>query len=293
MLIREQLEKKERFSSSEQVIAEKILELKESIKNMSIRELACQGYVSTSVIMHLIRKLGFESYNNFKESYIEEIRYLNAHFESIDANVPFEKEDNAVRVCESIGELYRETVDDTLRLISYIDYLKAVNMIDQSKNIYVLCAGPSLQLGKIFCDRMMRVGKQVHVSENFNEQYYQSLNGTKDDCYIVITYSATTLKTSEYLQNLKNSRSKTILITSFGHERWKGKVDVILSMTTREKIYSNIATYTSTVSTMMILDLLYSLYFHKHFDQAFETKKERALAYESNRKPSSKIMEEE
>ncbi len=43
----------------------------------------------------------------------------------------------------------------------------------------------------------------------------------------------------------------------------------------------------------MIFDLLYSLYFHAHFDEAFTMKRARSIVYEANRKPSVKIMAEE
>lgn len=61
----------------------------------------------------------------------------------------------------------------------------------------------------------------------------------------------------------------------------------------RTDLLSNIATYTSALSTTMIFDLLYSLYFHAHFDEAFTMKRARSIMYEANRKPSIKIMEEE
>ena len=34
-------------------------------------------------------------------------------------------------------------------------------MIDRSQNIYVLCIGVAIELGKIFADRMMRIGKML------------------------------------------------------------------------------------------------------------------------------------
>ncbi|MEY8256563.1 hypothetical protein AAK706_02405 [Erysipelotrichaceae bacterium 66-17] len=131
--------KKDDFSSSERIVAHTILESSSMLHHLSIRALAVRSYVSTTVIVHLLHKLGFESYNEFKERFLEEIRYLNSHFEEVDANVPFSKEDNAARVCESIGELYRETVEDTLSLIDHIDYLKAVRIMEQSRTIHVLC----------------------------------------------------------------------------------------------------------------------------------------------------------
>ena len=78
-----------------------------------------------------------------------------------------------------------------------------------------------------------------------------------------------------------------------GESPWQNKVDIILPMTTREKLYSNIATFTSTVSIMLIFDMLYSCYFYRHYDQSFQHKKAVALSYEPRRKASQKVMEED
>ena len=293
MLIIEKLERMEQLSEAEKEVAKKVIELKGQIKDMSIRELASDSYTSTSAVTRLCHKMGFRGYHDFKEKYLEEMKYLHEHFENIDANIPFLKDDNLAKVLGSVSELYQETAKDTLSLVDYFDYIEATKMIDRSQNIYVLCIGVAIELGKIFAVRMMRIGKNVIVSENVNEQFYQSYNATQDDTFILISYSGTTLKTKQYIENIVKRKAHSILITSRGESQWQDKVDIILPMTTREKLYSHIASYTSTVSIMLILDMLYSCYFHKHYDEAFQHKKEVALSYEPLRKASQKVMEED
>ena len=293
MLITERLENYPARSASEKSVALKILELQERIKNLSIRELASEAYCATSAVMRLCNKLGFSGYNEFKEKYLEEIHYLNQHFQNIDANIPFRKEDNLAKVCGSISELYQESAKDTLSLVNYFDYIEAVKLMKKSHNVYILCIGSFIELGKIFADRMMKIGRNVIVSENVNEQYYQSYNASKDDCFIIISYSGTTYKTKQYIYNIYQRQAHSILITNIGESIWKKYVDVILPMTTREKLYTNIASYTSTVSTMLILDMLYSCYFQQSFDQYLQHKREVAKKYEPNRKATHKIMEED
>lgn len=292
MLIIDKLKSFENLSEAEKSVAEKILELQDCIEDVSIRELAQKSFTSTSAITRLCHKLGFDGYHDFKIKYIKEIKYLNEHFDYIDANTPFSKEDNITKVMGSIGQLYQETAKDTLSLVNYFDYLTATKLLQKSTHIYVLCIGTSIELGKIFADRMMRIGKNVIVSDNVNEQYYQSYNSSPEDCFIVISYSGTTFKTKQFIENIYRNKAKSIFITSMGESTWKEKVDVILQMTTREKLYSHIAPYTSNVSTMLILDMLYSCYFYQNYDMHFEHKKELAKSYEPCRKASQKIMEE-
>lgn len=293
MLIIEKLEKMEHLSEAEKNVAKTIIELEDQIKDISIRELALQSYTSTSAVTRLCHKLGFKGYHDFKDKFLEEFKYIHEHFDQIDANIPFQKEDNLATVLGSVSELYQETAKDTLSLVDYFDYIEAVQIMERSHNIYVLCIGVAIELGKIFADRMMRIGRNIIVSDNLNEQYYQSYNASKDDCFIIVSYSGTTFKTKQFIENIINQQAKSIFITSIGESPWQDKVDVILPMTTREKLYSNIATFTSTVSIMLIFDMLYSCYFYRHYDQSFQHKKAVALSYEPRRKASQKVMEED
>lgn len=293
MLIIDRLKNIETLSEAEKSVAKKIIELQDNIKEVSIRELANMSFTSTSAITRLCHKVGFEGYNDFKEKYIEEIKYLNEHFDYVDANFPFSSKDNLARVMGSISELYQETAKDTFSLVNYFDYIEATKLLSHSRNVYILCIGTSIELGKIFADRMMRIGKNIIVSENVNEQFYQSYNASQDDCFIIISYSGTTLKTNQFIDNINKKKAKSILITSLGENQWKDQVNVTLSMTTREKLYSNIASFTSTVSTMLILDMLYSCYFHQNYEEFLRYKRNVAIDYEPNRKASHKVMEEE
>lgn len=293
MLIIDKLKGEETLTQTEKGVAQKVIELQDDLKKYSIRELADFCYVSTSVITRLCHKVGFDGYLQFKEKYLEEIKYLSEHFDYVDANLPFSKDDNLARVMASVSELYHETAKDTLSLVNYFDYIEAVKLIKRSQRVYILCIGSFIQLGHIFADRMMKIGKTIFVSDNVNEQYYQSYNSTSQDCFIIISYSGTTYKTKQFLENLKKSQAKTILITSVGESPWKKQVNVILTMTTREKLYTNIASYTTTVSTMLILDFLYSCYFYREYDVCLEHKREVAKAYEPNRTSTNIILKEE
>ena len=141
----------------------------------------------------------------------------------------------------------------------------------------------------------------THISEDGKTAIFDELNWTAEDVAafnkILIVACGTAyhagLVTKQYIENIVKRKAHSILITSRGESQWQDKVDIILPMTTREKLYSHIASYTSTVSIMLILDMLYSCYFHKHYDEAFQHKKEVALSYEPLRKASQKVMEED
>ncbi len=292
MLIIDQLKTYKALSEAEKSVANKLIELQNKIEDMSIRELAKSAFVSTSAVSRLCDKLGFNGFNDFKKKFLDEIKYENACFIDVDANFPFKKDDNLAKVVTSISELYKHTSEDTLSLVDYYELIKAVKLIKEAKNVYVICIGSSIEIGQIFAERMLRIGKSIVATDNVNMQYYYSRQSSPEDCFIVISYSGTTLKTTQDIEAIYQNKAKLILVTSVGHNKLKEKADVILTMTTRERLYTNIAPYTSTISTMIIFDMLYSAYFHTDYDYHLEYKREVAKAYEPNRKASQSIMEE-
>lgn len=293
MLIKEQLKDFETLSYAEKSVAEKLLELGSDIKDISVRELASLAYTATSAVTRLCVKLGYRGYNDFKDAYLAELIYINTHFQHIDANTPFYKEDSLSRVSSSIAHLYEETSKDTLSLIDYTQLIHATSLLNKAKHIYVLCIGSGIDIAKVFADRLMRIGKKVTISDNQNLQYYQSYNADKDDCFIVISYTGTTSKTRTYFDNVTKSEASCIVITSVGETYLSAKADATLHMTTREKIHSNIGSFSSSASTMMLLDILYSSLFHKNYDENFAKKKQLALDYDLCRLSSNEVMNED
>ncbi|WP_243175881.1 hypothetical protein [Clostridium sp. NSJ-49] len=90
MLIIERLEQCD-FSASEKTLIDYILKAKESIKDKTTKEIAKETFTSASTLVGIAQKLGFSGWNELKESYLKELEYLNSHFDSIDANIPFNK----------------------------------------------------------------------------------------------------------------------------------------------------------------------------------------------------------
>lgn len=293
MLISEQLQEMEGFSPAEQAAAKTILTLEEKIETLTVRELAHQAHTATSAISRLAGKLGYDGFASFKKAYLEETSYLNRHFTKIDANRPFGPDDNLARVANSVGSLYGETAQDTLALVDYQELIRAIDQLEKSTTIYVLCFGVGQDLAKVFADRMMRLGKRTIVSDNINHQFYQTYNSSNDDCFILITYTGTTPKIKTYLKNINRAHAKSILLTSVGEKELSPHANTVLRMSTRERLYSNIANYTTVISTMLWLDLLYSGYFHRNYNTNFTRKRQLAKTYEDCRTSTSAVMAEE
>ncbi|ERK31221.1 MurR/RpiR family transcriptional regulator [Clostridium intestinale] len=93
----------------EKDIAQYIIEHKEEIEKLSTHAIAKGTYTSSSAVIRLAHKLGFEGYNDLKKRYLEEQAYLNSNFQNIDVNIPFSQDNNIMSVAGAIKEVMIES----------------------------------------------------------------------------------------------------------------------------------------------------------------------------------------
>ena len=78
--------------------------------------------------------------------------------------------------------------------------------------------------------------------------FRSSGNMSEKDCDIVLTYTGTTEKTIEIMNHLYSHHVPVILIVGMGEQTIRKMSDVVLTLTTREHLSSNIGSFTSSVS---------------------------------------------
>lgn len=274
----------------EEDIAQYIILHKEELENLSTRAIAKATYTSSSAVIRLAHKLGFEGYNDLKKQYIKEQEYLNSHFENIDANIPFTQENNLMSVANSIKEIMIESANDTLTLINNDLLHKVIKILDKSKHIYIFGFGSYVEIAKIFQMKMSRIKKHVVVQSFVGEENYQANMLNEEDCAIIISYSGENLINVASL--LKEKNVPIIAITSIGENTLSTYSTCVLHMSTREKLFSKIANYTAEHSVSLILDILYSCYFRLNYKENLDYKIKYSKKVEVNRVSSNEIIKE-
>jgi DNA-binding MurR/RpiR family transcriptional regulator len=90
---------------------------------------------------------------------------------------------------------------------------------------------------------------------------------------------------------LKKKKVPVIALTSIGENTLTKLADCILRMTTRERLYSKIGSFTTNDSICFLLDVLYAGVFSKDYKYNLEYKT-HISQYFDHRKSSNKVMEE-
>lgn len=127
------------FSPSEEKIIDYILNEKETIADQSTSFIAQKTYSSKSSLVRIAKKLGFLGWTSFKDVYLEEVRYFNQQTGTVDANYPFQKTDNYLQIAHKIAALEKESIDETLSLLSSRQINQTLRLFKESKTIHLLC----------------------------------------------------------------------------------------------------------------------------------------------------------
>jgi DNA-binding MurR/RpiR family transcriptional regulator len=265
-MIVEQLREKAGFSHIEQSIADHFLAAGEALREQSARSIAAQLYTAASTVSRLCKRLGYSGYNEFRDAYLDELRYLSSAFTEIDANQPFRRSDDARTIAAKMGALYRETVDDTLTLVESDALQRAVDLIAQAPVSYVFSEGTQVYLAEDFADKMARIGRRVTVLHKADVTYFLGGDAKGREVFVILSYSGETPNILRVARQIKAGGGSVIAITSYGRNSLSQLADVTLHVSTRENLVEKIGAYAMNVSTLLLLDTLYSCVFELNYD---------------------------
>lgn len=292
MLLREKMENYA-FSNSEKMVVDYLLKEGSHIQNMTVKEIAKATYTVPSTIIRVSKKLNYDGWNDLKEDFIKECEYLESHFLNIDANIPFKNNDTIMSIAGKISTLKKESIEDTLSLISHDDLQKAIQIIRKASCIHLFAVSNNLLITQEFKHNMSRIKKDVRIHCLQNEIFFDAALTDANSCALIISYSGETYVLDRVAQALKNKHIPLIVITSIGDNTLSRKADCILRMCTREKLYSKIATFSTDSSITYLLDVLYSCIFALDYDRNLNLKIETSKAIETGRFSTVDILKEE
>lgn len=272
MLVKEKLLDREHFSDIDSRIADYLMERQENLKEDSVRQIAKRLYVAPSSVIRFCQKLGYMGFNELREEYLKEIHYLSSHFQSLDPNFPFQKQDRSLAIANKIETLYEEILKDCQSLVEGEILEKAIGMIEKAPYIYICASGAQLGVSEVFRDKMMKIGKMVHICGQTDEAYYYASYSHKDSVFIMISYTGETKRVIKVGKKIKERCLPSIAVTSYGSNSLSSICSLSLYVSTREKLIGNLGTFGINVSTMYLLDVIYAGYFNQKYEKHFSDK---------------------
>lgn len=255
------------FSNSEQAIITYIMEHSEAFKKATVKELAHISYTSSSTVIRLYQKLGYQNYSDFKLDFFSALESQSIAHIPIDANFPFTKDDGFSTIVKNMGILSVNAIDETLSLIDETLYQNVIKLLDNADFIDIYGVGTNQNLAFDFKMNMLRINKLVNIPYDHQQLVINAASSNPKHVSLIISYTGETHETIEYCRYLKTTGSPMICITNMGNNTISDLCDISLKIVSREKMFSKIGTFSSKVSIMMILDILYSGVFILNYDE--------------------------
>lgn len=272
------------FSGSEKILANYILNNGKDVLLMSSQDLAIATYTSPATVIRFCKKLGLIGYNNFKIKYSAELQSISTNEDKVDFNLPFKKNDSAKDIATEMNLLYKESIDDTLKLFDFDILEKVVELLHKSKTIKIFGIGSNSPYTTDFQYKMMRIGYSVQMAPMPTEQHIFAINTDSNTCAILISYSGETQDIIDIADILNKNNTPIISITSYSDNRLSKYAKYKLHTSSRENIISKISTFSSGTSIQFILDTLFSCVFEKNYDDNLKHKINHARQVESHTK---------
>lgn len=292
MLLREKMENCT-FSNSERVVLNYILDKGTHIQNMTIKEISEETFTVPSTLIRIAKKLNYNGWNSLKEDFLKECEYLEHHFVDIDANLPFKNNDTIMSIAGKIAALEKESIEDTLSLITHDDLQKAIQIMRKANCIHLFAVSNNLLITQEFKHNMSRIQKDVRIHGLQNEITFDAILAQSDSCAIIVSYSGETYVLDKIANTLNNKNIPIIVITSIGDNTLSRKADCTLRICTREKLYSKIATFSTDRAITYLLDVLYSCMFALDYDYNLNLKIETSKTIENGRFSTLDILKED
>lgn len=258
MELLERLKNDKLLNDNENYIIEYIIEHIDEIPHISSRELGRRTYTSSTSVIRLIKKLGFENYNDFKLNIVSYLKNIDMKDATITEN------ENMLSLMNKLADINTAVVQQMKERLSVEDINRIVSYISGVQYIDIIATDMNHSICEYFCHLLWTMGKNVNVYHESDKQLYLGLNVPHDHVVIVVSRKAQDTYILKVLKTLKKRNIKTIILTVNKDGSLKNLCTQCLScfVSTDSKKIRDIVFYTSL---KYVFDLIYVSMFSNDF----------------------------
>lgn len=254
-------------SAAEKELIRIILEEPDMVVGCSIHDLAEMAFTSSSTIVRLCNKLDFKGYKEFHKALIYELAVRK------DATVKkigkITKEDSLEEIVDKVTYRNIVSLEKSRKLIDYEVLDKAVDELFNCEGVFLFGIGSSLLVAKDAGLKFMRINKRCHMYDDWHGQLTYAKTMSKKDLAIIVSYSGITEEMLRCAREVHKCGAKIIAITRFEASELAKMADYNLCVASTELMFRSGA-MASRMSQLNMIDILYSAYINKHYDESLK-----------------------
>lgn len=262
------------------------------LESLTTQGIANATFTSKSLTVKIAKKLGYSGWSDLKNALILERDYLAHHATDIDVNYPFAATDHILTIAKNIAQVKQDAIKDTLSLNGGKTLKAAIALIDKAEHCHVFAIANNILLAKEFGYNMRRIRKATTVYDYHGDIFFGATLASERDCALIISYSGETEPLLRTMKLLKRNHVPVILMTNIGESTLSKQADMVLRLSTRERLYSKIATFANDASISYLLDVLYSGVFAQNYQENANLRETASRHVETTRPTDSQLLME-
>lgn len=266
------------LSKNERILADYILKHPEDVLKMSSKDLGKVCFVSTATVYRLCDKLGLSGFSDLKIKITSSLDDYRKSNEDFNFDFPVNKFQTHYEIIQKIKEDYEQTLNLTANLFS-LDQLRLIaSAMKKAQIIDVYTSAGNINFALNFQFQMQEIGKQVNVPIDEYQQRLIAASSNENHLAIIITFGGRGILSDILPRILHKVKTPIVLISSYDYTFKDLDPDYQLYISPYENHYKKISSFSTRLSILYILDVLYTCYFKLDYQENIEKK----LAYYNN-----------
>lgn len=266
------------LSKNERILADYILKHPEDVLKMSSKDLGKVCFVSTATVYRLCDKLGLSGFSDLKIKITSSLDDYRKSNEDFNFDFPVNQFQTHYEIIQKIKEDYEQTLNLTANLFS-LDQLRLIaSAMEKAQIIDVYTSAGNINFALNFQFQMQEIGIQVNVPVDEYQQRLIAASSNENHLAIIITFGGRGILSDILPRILHKVKTPIVLISSYDYTFKDFDPDYQLYISSYENHYKKISSFSTRLSILYILDVLYTCYFKLDYQENIEKK----LAYYNN-----------
>ncbi|MBR3234980.1 MAG: MurR/RpiR family transcriptional regulator [Atopobiaceae bacterium] len=272
MTLIEALQRKHRFTTTEEMLADFVLAHPNEVVAMSASQLAKAAHTSNSAIVRFCSKLGIDGYRSFNVTLARELERRSAQRIDINPDEPFLEGASTQEVIDSVAALTKQAVDAAHDTVRQQDIRTAARFVRLARRVVIYANGDTRISAIGFSNLMLKLGVICSLGDQYGEATSMAYTLGPNDVALFVSYSGGLIDASAYslereLDIVRKSGCKTIFITSDETiEEHAGKADCVIVLPQSETRKGRIANYYSQTTIRYVLNCIYGEVFAHNWE---------------------------
>lgn len=267
-----QLKRMDNFSHNEKILANYILTHPEEIIRQNTKQVANACFVSVATIYRLCEKLNLTGFSELKVHLSQYLYHYLQKDDDFDFDFPILANQTQYVIMKNIKEDYEKTLVSTFQLFDIDEIRKVVSAMRKAKQIDIYTSAGNIYFAENFKFQMHEIGVLINVPI---DEYNQNLSASVSDeshLAIIISFGGRGGFVDKVAGILKATHTPIVLISSLEYRGTHINPTYHIMMASEENHYHKISSFSTRMSLLYILDVLYACYFKTDYDHFLERK---------------------